>query len=142
MTTLGISAETNVDIVTRLFSAAHWQVGQSDYVTYEVALEDLPNNDGELDYLAFAAVKEIIATVDPAAHKYSPAMLRETVQAIRRRVEAQRPALPEDTSPVAGPDVAARGLAEVRAALAKARGPLANDLRRTVRAPDHDGVAT
>jgi hypothetical protein len=144
MTTLGISAETNVDIVTRLFSAAHWQVGQSDYVTYEAALEDLPNEGadeargitGELDALALAAAKEIIATIDPTVRRYSPALLRETVYAIQRRLRADQKALPEDTSPVADPEATARGLADVRAALAKARGPLADDLRSTVRTPN------
>lgn len=142
MTTLGISPETNVDVVTRLFSAAHWQVGQSDYVTYEAALEDLPNEDGALDALALAAAKEIIATVDPSERRYSPALLRETVLAIRRRIEGQRPTLPEDTSPPSAPDAAARGLAEVRSALAKAKGPLGDSLRRVaVRTPNETDVS-
>jgi hypothetical protein len=134
---VGISGDTCVEVVTRLFAAAHWQIGESDYVTYEEALEDLANDDGTLDVVALAAAKEMVAKVDPSEHRYSPAVLRSTVLAIRRRQAALLLALAEDTSLPADEATRAAALAEIRATLAQTKGPLERNLRRVlVRTPN------
>jgi cellulose biosynthesis protein BcsQ len=134
--THGVSPATNVEVVTRLFAAAHWEIGDSDYITYEEALADLPYDGGALDRQALAAAREIIATMKPSEVRYSPALLRETVEGIRRRERLAQPALPADTAPAADRETNRAALLEAKAALARARGPLANALRETVRTPN------
>lgn len=134
--THGVSPATNVEVVTRLFAAAHWEIGDSDYITYEEALADLPYDGGALNRQALLAAREIIATVKPSEVRYSPALLRETVEGVRRRDRLARPALPSDTSLPADRETNRAALLEAKAALARVRGPLADSLRETVRTPN------
>lgn len=112
-----------IDCVTRIFSAAGRLPGHSDFRTYGDALEDIDSD------LLTEAVRLLVARVDLANDvRPSPALVRETAYGILRR-RPQVPALPEDTSPVASPEVVAEWRAKIRAQLATSRGPLAPGLR-------------
>lgn len=122
--------EGTVEVVTRLFGAAHWQPGEADYTLWSEALADIGDDEAK------AAAIEMIGHIDPNQRRYSPALLRETVNTIRARLRVATPALPEDTSLPADREMNRAALLEAKAKLAQIRGPLAERLRETVRTPN------
>lgn len=124
--------ETLVDVVTRLMVASGREAAEIDYTIWREALADLD------DALAVQASKELVAEIDLVLHRPSPAMVRGQVRAIRARQTATLPGIPAETSRVASEETNLAWVAEIRARLAAAKGPLVVDLRRSVDHPSRE----
>lgn len=110
------SEDATMAAVSALFVAAGRNATDVEFELYHAVLDDV--TDAELG----EAVATIVRGVDLGQRFPSPALIRETVTAVRRHRRQTQPALPEDTGPILSPEENVKALRAIRSAIRRSDG--------------------